>query len=527
VPIICLGLGHNDWGKSVAIGTLPLADLTSYFVTRLRAAVEAIRQVRPNAIVRLIIQNRVLARPYGGAVPVTGVWNAPGAPGFGIDLAADTALLAKVDAAQIAAKDQLATEYGFVQVWNVQDEVTGHPDYGTETPATWPAMTDNGHPSTGSGSAMADSICRLLFGDPLAAPKGRLDLADRLATANGTRAEEVYGRYCEAQPERYTRVFSGMTSTIGATYFDIGTTVQPAGTTAAGIWAANVRGRTPIYVQVGNSQCQRFTAYAMASTGPTTLRLTGLAPNAAMQALSASGLPLSVYVDREATSGNSYIDGEIASLKYRSTYLCTVSAAGSGTTTLRLTFDGRLPGMFRQSQLAALAGLKLIVGANSTTYDLSATNFASTGTPSLSGNSVTLDLIHALGANFSTLAGAACLALDQTGEDPAAKAAPPAVLTLNSAAYTPGMRNEGGTIYITYGVGAVTLTLPADATAAIPTGGRIRFISGTTQTCTFAAGAGASVTKLAARTLAMAGSGAAVWAEKVAANTWTISGDLA
>lgn len=527
IPVVCLGLGHNDWGKSVAVGTLPPADLTEYFVTRFRTAAETIRSVRSNAIIRLIIQNRVLARPYVGTVPVSGAWNAAGAPGFGTDLAADTALLAKVDAAQIAAKDKVAAEFGFVDVWNWQDEVTGTPNYATETPTTWPAMVDNGHPSIAAHSAMADSICRLLFGNRLAVPSGRLDLADRVATAKGTLPEETYPKYCEGRPERYSRIFDGLAGAIGSNYLDLGLATQPgSATTGPTLFTSGAKNR-PIYIQVGDGACQRFTGYTVANQTATGFRLLNIAPNAAMQALSAQYLPIRIYVDRETSTGNSYVDGEIANLKYRKTYLCTISAAGSGTTTLRLAFDGRIPGMFRQTQLATLAGLKLVVGANATTYDLGTANFASTGTPSLSGNNVTLDVTHALGVNFSTLAGPACLALDQTGEDPAAKPAPPAVLTLNSAAYTPGMRNEGGTVYVIYGAGAVTLTLPADATAAIPVGGRIRFISGTTQPCTFAAGTGATVTKLAAKTLAMTGSGAAVWAEKVAANTWTISGDLA
>ena len=528
IPVVCLGLGHNDWGKSVAVGTLPPADLTEYFVTRFRTAAETIRGVRPNAIIRLIVQNRVLARPYVGTVPVSGAWNAAGAPGFGTDLAADTALLAKVDAAQIAAKDKVAAEFGFVDVWNWQDEVTGTPNYATETPTTWPAMVDNGHPSIAAHSAMADSICRLLFGNRLAVPSGRLDLADRVATAKGTLPEETYPKYCEGRPERYTRIFDGLAGAIGSNYLDLGLATQPgAATTGPTLFTSGTKNR-PIYIQVGDGACQRFTGYTVANQTATGFRLLNIAPNAAMQALSAQYLPIRIYVDRETSTGNSYVDGEIASLKYRKTYLCTINAAGSGTSSVRFTLDGRVAAMFRHSQLKSITGLKLVAGANSSTYDLSGGYLASTASPVLSGNTLTVDIAGlSLGVNFATLAGVAAIAVDSATVDPAARAEPGGVEIINGASFTPGHRHEGMTAYILYSAGAVTLTLPSDATVPIPVGGRIRFISGTAQACTFAAGAGATITKLPARTLAMAGNGAAVWAEKVAANIWSVSGDLA
>lgn len=528
IPVVCLGLGHNDWGKSVAIGSQSLPDLTTYFATRLRTAVDAIHSVRPNALVRLVVQNRVLARPYAGTVPVTGAWNAAGAPGFGVDLAADTALLAKVDAAQSMAKDRVAAEYGFADVWNWQDEVTGAPDQATETPTTWPAMGDNGHPSIAAYNAMADSICRLLFGNRLAVPSGRLDLADRVAVAKGSLAEESYARYCEGRTERYVKIFDGLAGAIGANYLDMGLATQPGGSATGPVLFSNGARNRAIYIQVGEAACQRFAGYTVANQTAAGFRLLNIAPNAALQACSGQYLPVKVYVDRDATSGSSYVDGELASLKYRKAYPCTVSAAGSSTTSLRLSIDARLAGLFRHSQLKTMAGLKLIVGANSTTYDLSGSYLASTASPSLSGSTITVDLAGlSLGVNFSTLAGVAALAVDQAAMDPAARAEPAAVEAVNASSFTPGHRHEGTTMHIVYTGGAVTLTLPSDATAAIPVGGRIRFISGTAQTCTFAAGAGATISKLAVKSLAMAGNGAAVWAEKIAANSWAISGDLA
>ncbi len=72
---------------------------------------------------------------------------------------------------------------------------------------------------------------------------------------------------------------------------------------------------------------------------------------------------------------------------------------------------------------------------------------------------------------------------------------------------------------------AQTLTLPSNATAAIPIGAEIPVIVTGAGTLTFQAGAGATVAKLAASTLAVL-TGGRVVATKVSTNGWEVSGDL-
>lgn len=73
---------------------------------------------------------------------------------------------------------------------------------------------------------------------------------------------------------------------------------------------------------------------------------------------------------------------------------------------------------------------------------------------------------------------------------------------------------------------AQTLTIPANATAAIPIGAVVRVTQTGAGALTVQGAVGVTVNKASDRTLVAVGLGAVVLLEKTAINTWTASGDL-
>lgn len=109
------------------------------------------------------------------------------------------------------------------------------------------------------------------------------------------------------------------------------------------------------------------------------------------------------------------------------------------------------------------------------------------------------------------------------------------LIARNFAKLEPGITDSGAADYV-LGVGdkavsrsratAQTLTLPSNATAAIPIGTRIPIAVTGAGTLTVQAGANATMAKLAAKG-ATCLTGGTVWALKTGTNAWYVSGDLA
>jgi hypothetical protein len=107
-------------------------------------------------------------------------------------------------------------------------------------------------------------------------------------------------------------------------------------------------------------------------------------------------------------------------------------------------------------------------------------------------------------------------------------------INANFAKVAPGITNSGAADYV-LAVGdrmvgrsratAQTLTLPSNATAPIEIGTSIPVVVTGAGTLTFQAGAGATITKLAAKALTCL-TGGTVVARKISTNGWAISGDL-
>lgn len=94
------------------------------------------------------------------------------------------------------------------------------------------------------------------------------------------------------------------------------------------------------------------------------------------------------------------------------------------------------------------------------------------------------------------------------------------IATLN---YTLDATDSNAVIVLT-GAAAQSITLPSDATAAIPNNTKVRFAGNSNFAKTFVQGVGATV--ISPRGLLMDGFKGFVVAEKIAANTWFLSGDL-
>ena len=98
------------------------------------------------------------------------------------------------------------------------------------------------------------------------------------------------------------------------------------------------------------------------------------------------------------------------------------------------------------------------------------------------------------------------------------------VITDSTTTRTPALTDASAYILTTHGTG-ITVTLPQDSAVAFPTGSSIVFERNGAGTLTFAAGAGATVNSKDA-TLTCADRYTTVAAVKIAADTWTIFGNI-
>lgn len=102
-----------------------------------------------------------------------------------------------------------------------------------------------------------------------------------------------------------------------------------------------------------------------------------------------------------------------------------------------------------------------------------------------------------------------------------------AVQTINNqtgTTYTPTLDDLGALVTCT-NVAAITVYLPQDADLAVPIGGFIEWVPLGAGMITFVAGTGATV--LTADTAVTRKTNSVALAEKIAANTWLVVGDLA
>ena len=102
--------------------------------------------------------------------------------------------------------------------------------------------------------------------------------------------------------------------------------------------------------------------------------------------------------------------------------------------------------------------------------------------------------------------------------------APMTVTTDSTTTRTPALTDAGTYILTTHGTG-ITITLPQDSDVAFPTGSSIIFERNGAGTMTFAAGTGATVNSKGG-TLTCADRYTTVAATKIAADTWTIFGNI-
>ena len=504
-PIICLGHDFNDFALYAANGNLNAADRLDYMLSRLRTAVEAIHEARPNALIVLMTPHLLLPRPYGDVIPSPTAY-----PDFGDVLATDAALVDGWNDTWAESKRQIVAEYAYSILWDWR-RVAGEPDTLTIDATEWPYYTDLAHEAYAGANWLADDLVQVLTGKGLDPSIGKGRLADALAELNTGYALTYDPRYCELHPEAFTRVVADSLIGIGSNYMDIGV---PYGT-----FQANVKGVRPIYVQIGSAAGQVFTSYNAGASGGNT-RLTSVSPSAAMQAATV-GLDVSVYVARVVGSGDDYVDARAFDYgTYSNTYLCTIANGGSGF--IDVAFDSA-PGLFRMLSLQqSLAGLSLAVGgATDTTYDL-----ASWTPGSYSGTQIRL----LKSGDYSALASTEAVLLVPHGAvDPVARDGNmwKPVTQSNAASVAPALVDAGSIVQVLYSVGACTITLPSNGTLAFDVGTEITYICDTAQTVSFAAGSGAAILKLAAKSLAMSGQGAVVVARKHSTNVWSISGDLA
>ena len=348
---ITLCLGINDVILYPATGNMSQGDIEDYVEGYLRTSVETLRAAHQLLTIILRCPNPMIARP--ALYYITDRY-----PTFGTDLTYAAALVAKWNTALRNAYRKVAAEYPYVIYWDCYETTFGEPDTTTATVTNYPALLDMVHPSISSYYNMGRDYAQLITGLPGAVPYGRLQLADLLATTNGTYATEEYSRYCEGHPEKYTMAVQGLIGAVGSNYMDIGASI--------GNFNVGVAGRLPIYVEVENLTTQRFSGYTAVASGANT-RLISIAVNATMQTAS-TALPVRVWVEKSIASNDTYLDP--LQFNYgtnRKSYRTGVVAA-SGYMDL---YFNSVEGMFRIDALRTLTGLSLAIGGGvDTTIDL-------------------------------------------------------------------------------------------------------------------------------------------------------------
>jgi hypothetical protein len=95
-----------------------------------------------------------------------------------------------------------------------------------------------------------------------------------------------------------------------------------------------------------------------------------------------------------------------------------------------------------------------------------------------------------------------------------------------TASYTAVLADAGSLIIIT-AAGANTFTIPPESSVAWPAGTVFQVVQGGAGACTMTPGAGVTINKLAAKTLATGAANSHVTIRKTGTNTWLASGDLA
>lgn len=106
-------------------------------------------------------------------------------------------------------------------------------------------------------------------------------------------------------------------------------------------------------------------------------------------------------------------------------------------------------------------------------------------------------------------------------------ASAPLVQTINAqtgTTYTPVVGDSGKIVTLS-NAAAITVTLPSDATAALPVGSRVDFVVIAAGMATFVAGSGATAN--GTPSLVTRAQWSSATAIKRAANTWVVVGDLA
>lgn len=400
---ITLCFGINDVILYPATGNLSQSAIEAYVVNYLRIAVEALHEADRKMPIILRCPNPMLARPALSYIT-------SGYPTFDSDITYAAGLVNKWNAALRNAYEKVASEYAYTIFWDAHETTFGSPTITTATVSNYPAYTDAVHPSIEAYNWIGRDYANLLTLTPGFVPRGRVKLADALATTNSTYATENYSRYCEGKPEKYELVASCLLIGIGSNYIDLGLGIEK--------FLAGTKGRSPIYVQIGELATQRFASYS-AGASATNTRLTSVAPNATMQTATV-GLPVKVWADVSTAFEDSYLDPLFFGYStYRKAYKATLQA-GNGYIDVGFT---AVDGLFRIDALRSLTGLSLAIGGGvNVTEDLGANWTLGSWTPAA------LQVRILRTGDWSAYQGKnAALLVNQSAIDPKSREAPYAV----------------------------------------------------------------------------------------------------
>lgn len=399
---ICYGI--NDCILDANIGNQTQQQITDYLAALLRTAINTIlnNAEGQNDYVILRTPNPMVARPYNSGA---GFPSASQYPSFGVDDAADQALVEKWNQAIRNAYIAVKGEHSRVIFFDTWDRCYGQSDT-TKTASQTGYLGDLVHPSVVGYRQRADAFVDVIA--PLAAGSiARQQQAEAQATALSSSAWLFYPNYFRDnnQFKRLVRLGTGNIA-CGSNYIDL-----PISLSDFYKFVGVVK---TIYISVGDVAAQSFSSYTPAASGAKT-RLIGVAPTSAMQ--SAVGQCEIYESSSNAASSDSWIVQQVGTLNPRLVQYCTTAA---GVNYIDITFKNTLNRLSSKYPRGILKATLYVGGTKQKSLALSSVS-ASSLTRSGASSNRAVRVTFTTGTDYNTDYGGnseAVLIWDDAAADP-------------------------------------------------------------------------------------------------------------
>lgn len=341
---ICYGI--NDMILYSAVGGQSQDFITDYLASYLKKAITAIQKAYPEDYVIIECPNPMTARPF--VSPGQGFPSVSAYPTFGVDLAADMALVTKWNYAARNAYLSIRNTFPRTVFNDSWLEVFGNSDTSLVATTQLPFLVNLVHPTGVADQARIRSISRLTSPSKKSS-EGRRAEALAQGTANSQKPWKVYPGYFKDNP-RYKLSAETTVVGVGANYIDLGMSYTSFLEQSA----------STVYLVVGDLIAESFTGYTAGASGTNT-RLTGVSPSASFQAVKTrQNIQMFVEAINKLVADDIYVNSEAA--KAKEYVLCSGLSGGDGY------IDFVIPvavGRISSKYCSGLKGGSLVVGGTS------------------------------------------------------------------------------------------------------------------------------------------------------------------